>query len=427
MTMLALDTIQSLLNVGDLIEPPIGAVTYSAGSRIFDQDEPGDCAYMIDSGYVEVSRDDDRTKTVLAVLGPGEIFGEMSLLDGQPRSATATAVHETTVLVISRQQLLEAVNDGNPLVRLVLIASINRLRTTQLRSIPAGETHDPRLAAKTQADTKYEAARHQAADQLRLQFELENAIANRQFELAYQPIVALADGRTGGFEALIRWPRPGGQIRSPLDFIPVAEASGLIVPLGLWILESALQALSAFDQSLRTRRTGGAGVFMSVNVSPRQLDSEDDVEQLARMIEQADIDPGRIKLEITEQVLLSDPRMAAISLARLKATGVSLAIDDFGTGYSSLSYLHRFPLDTLKVDRSFVTKIADDPGAQRVVAAIIGLAHELGMDVVAEGIEELEELRWLQSHRCRYGQGYLMAKPASFTHALTYLERDFEW
>lgn len=134
-----------------------------------------------------------------------------------------------------------------------------------------------------------------------------------------------------------------------------------------------------------------------------------------------------MKLEITEQTLLSDPRMATIGLARLKSTGVKVAIDDFGTGFSSLNYLHRYPLDTLKIDRSFVRQVARDASGQRVVSAVIGLAHELEMDVVAESIEEIEELHWLQARGCQYGQGYLMAKPAPFHEACGILDRTFEW
>lgn len=427
MTLPALNMDQSLIEISGLLGSQSGSIQYRAGSRIFEQGQPGDCAYMIDSGYVEVSYDDKGKRTFLATLGPGEIFGEMSLLDGQPRSATAIALHETTVICIPRKQLLDAVNAGNPITRLILIASIARLRRRQATNFLDGEETGRRIDRDGHIGPRYAAARANAAEQVRLQFELESAVAKREFKLDYQPIVALADGRTAGFEALVRWPRSGKRLASPMEFIPTAEDTGLIVPLGLWILERGLQALSAIDRHLDAQRADRQPVFMSVNVSPRQLDTEVDIERLATIIERADVDPCTVKIEITEQTLLDDPNMAMIGLSRLKATGASIAIDDFGTGYSSLNYLHRFPLDTLKIDRSFVTKIVDDPSGQRVVSAIIGLARELGMDVVAEGIEELEELRWLQSHGCRYGQGYLMAKPAPFTKALSYLHQDFEW
>lgn len=422
-----LSIVQTLLDTGGLSTSHIGTLRFSAGSTIFKEGDDADCAYMVDSGYVEISTSAAGEKNVLAVLGDGEIFGEMALIDRQSRSATATAVHETTVVLITRQQLLEAIGNAGPLARLVLVAATKRLRMTQSTNPARTIKPDWSVNNEIRSDPYYDATRLDAAKQLRLRLALETAIKNQQFELAYQPIVTLADGRTAGFEALIRWPQPDGYAISPADFIPVAEKSGLIVPMGLWVLSQALHTLMTIDHKMGRKRDTGRGVFMSVNVSPHQLDSEENVEQLARMIEQADVNPSRVKLEITEQALLSDPRMAMLSLARLKTTGALLAIDDFGTGYSSLSYLHRFPLDTLKIDRSFVTKIADNPGGQRVVSAIIALAHELGMDVVAEGIEEIEELHWLQSHACQYGQGYFMAKPSSFATASTYLDRHFEW
>jgi len=427
MTTPALEVDHTLIDICDALEPRSGSVTFSAGSHIFEQGEQGDHAYLIDRGYVEVSNTAEGTKSVLAVLGPGEVFGEMALLDGQERSATATALHDTTVILISRQQLHDTINEASPLARLLVIAAIRRLRATQIGKILGGGGGRPWTDREPRVDQRYETVRADAADQVKLRLELDNAISQRQFELAYQPIVNLADGCTEGFEALIRWPRPGRRPVSPMEFIPLAEDTGLIVPLGLWVLERGLQALTAIGRRPDTKQPDRHPVFMSVNVSPRQLNTEENVERLATMIERADVDPASMKLEITEQTLLGDPRMAMIGLARLKATGAKIAIDDFGTGYSSLNYLHRFPLDTLKIDRSFVKKISQDSGGQRVVAAIIGLARELGMDVVAEGIEEVEELRWLQSRGCQYGQGYFMAKPVSLGEALIYLSRSFEW
>ena len=410
-----------LADVCDALASRTGAITFAAGSRIFEQGEPGDCAYLIEKGHVEVYHDVPGGRAMLAVLGPGEIFGEMALLDGRHRSATATALHETTVVSIPAEQVQHAVDEASPLARVLVIAAINRLRATQSRALHGSD------AGHATPDARYVAARSAAAEHVRLRLQLEDAIEQRAFQLVYQPIVSLADGRTAGFEALLRWPQPDGPPVSPAKFIPVAEDTGLIVPLGLWALEAGLEALRAIAARPEARRPSEHGVFMSVNVSPRQLDCDENIERLAGVIERAGVDSSRLKLEITEQTLLDDPRMATIGLARLKATGARIAIDDFGTGYSSLNYLHRFPLDTLKIDRSFVTKIHEHTGGQRVVSAIIGLARELEMDVVAEGIEEIDELRWLQSRGCHYGQGYLMAKPSPFGDALACLGESFEW
>ena len=410
-----------LFLMNDLVSSRTGPIKFTAGSRIFQQGTLGDCAYMIDSGHVEISSFASGNKKSLATLGPGEIFGEMALLDGRPRSATATALHDTTVLAIPRQLLMNEISSGSPIARLLLIASVNRLRASQGDKVPLNSAHLNSSDGLEEFDQHFQNARTDAAEKVRIRFELEQAIDKQDFELNYQPIVSLSDGRTAGFEALARWPRSDKPM-SPAQFIPIAESTGLIVPLGAWILRNALHALR-----LTARQSNAADTFMSVNVSPRQLDCEEDVELLAGIIRDADVDPTTIKLEITEQVLLDDPRMATIGLGRLTETGASISIDDFGTGYSSLNYLHRFPLDTLKIDRSFISHITDDPGRQRVVTAILGLSRELGMETVAEGVEEADELRWLQSQDCQYGQGYLFAKPQPLTEALRSLACNFEW
>lgn len=418
---------QSPTGIGHLLNSHVGAIRFMAGTRIFRQGELGDVAYMIETGYVEISSMSGGKKHVMAILRTGEIFGEMAILDGQPRSATASAMHETTLIPISGKQLRDELDRGSAVTRLILIAAIDRLRTIQTKDYQDVESLKDCKKQQTQNDTHIKLARVHASQQFKLRFDMERAICQRHFKFDYQPIVSLADGRTKGFEALLRWPRPDGQILMPGDFISLAEQSGLIVPLGAWALENALQSLAVITHNSRQQECEGGGIFMSVNISARQLEREEDVEQLATMIEKAAFAPGCVSLEITEQTLLVNPRAATIGLARLKATGASIVLDDFGTGYSSLNNLHCFPLDTLKIDRSFVNRIVDDRSRQRVVAAIIGLARELNMDVVAEGVEKLDDARWLREHACRYAQGHLIAKPAPLGEVLGYLERDIEF
>ncbi|MFT6878386.1 MAG: EAL domain-containing protein (putative c-di-GMP-specific phosphodiesterase class I) [Granulosicoccus sp.] len=418
---------QSPSGTGHLLNSHVDAIRFMAGTRIFRQGELGDFAYMIETGYVEISSISGSKKHVIAVLSPGEIFGEMAILDGLPRSATASAMHETTVIPISGKQLRDELDRGSPVTRLILIAAINRLRTIQTKDYQDVESLTQCKQQHSIDETHIKLARINAGQQFKLRFDMEKAITQQQFTFDYQPIVSLADGRTTGFEALLRWPRPDGQVLMPLDFIPVAEQSGLIVPLGAWVLENALQTLAVIERSSRRRECEGPGIFISVNISARQLEREEDVEQLATLIENAAVAPGCVNLEITEQTLLINPRAAMIGLARLKSTGASIALDDFGTGYSSLNNLHYFPLDTLKIDRSFVDRIVDDKSRQRVVAAIINLARELDMDVVAEGVEHLDDAHWLREHACRYAQGHLIAKPAPLAKALSHLECEIEF
>jgi EAL domain-containing protein (putative c-di-GMP-specific phosphodiesterase class I) len=417
----------TLAGISHLLNTHTSEIRYISGTRIFSEGDEGDFAYMIDKGYVEISSIASGHKEVLAILGPGEIFGEMAILDGLPRSATAISMRETTVIPIARDQLLDEVSRSSPITRLIMITAMNRQRSAQDRQHRDVEKLAEVARAPIQEGAQIKLVRVNAAQQLRLKLEMERATTNQEFQLAFQPIASMVDGRIAGFEALVRWPRKDGVVVMPQDFIPLAEQSGLIVPLGAWILENALLSLAIIGRRLKQQGGADTDIFMSINVSPKQLENEEDVEKLANMIEQANVNPACVKLEITEQALLIDPRMATIGLARLKATGATIAIDDFGTGYSSLSYLHRFPLDTLKIDRSFVQRIVEDEGRQRVVAAIISLARELNMDVVAEGVEFPDEANWLRSHACRYAQGYLIAKPSPFATAYSCLERNIEF
>jgi len=427
MNNVASDFNSNLAGIGHLLSTRTKEIRYIAGTRIFAEGEKGDYAYMIEKGYVEISSSINGSKEVLAILAPGDIFGEMAILDGLPRSATAIAMHATTLIPIAGGQLLDEIDRSSPITNLILLAAMNRLRSSRAKDHREVAQLADSNSTSSRDDTQIKVFRANAAQQLKLRLEMERAIANQALKLAYQPIVSLVDGRTAGFEALVRWPRKDGDLILPQDFVPLAEQSGLIVPLGEWILEHALLSLAMIERRLRQKHVSNSKIFMSINVSPKQIESEENVEHLAMIIERAKVNPANIKLEITEQALLIDPRMATIGLARLKATGAKIAIDDFGTGYSSLSYLHRFPMDTLKIDRSFVQRIVDDQGRQRIVSAIISLARELNMDVVAEGVEYNDEADWLRSHNCRYAQGYLIAKPSPFSSAISYLDRNFEF
>jgi diguanylate cyclase (GGDEF)-like protein/PAS domain S-box-containing protein len=251
------------------------------------------------------------------------------------------------------------------------------------------------------------ALRAAAVARLHLENDLRRAIGRPgELLLHYQPIVSLQTRELVGFEALVRWSR-NGRLVSPAEFIPVAEETGLIVPLGQWVLEEACRQLAAW----RAAHPAAASVTVSVNVSRRQLADAELVPHLQRVLAETRLDPSLIKLEITESVIMDDPEAAGEVLGRIKALGVRLSMDDFGTGYSSLSCLHRFPLDELKVDRSFILNLEDRRDAAAVVQAIVTLAHNLEMRVVAEGLEKPEQVAFLQAVDCDYGQGYLFAKP----------------
>ncbi|SFM28068.1 EAL domain-containing protein [Rugamonas rubra] len=244
-----------------------------------------------------------------------------------------------------------------------------------------------------------------AQHRLELETGLRRAIELRQFELHYQPKASVGDGRVGGAEALLRWNRPGHGMVAPAGFIPLLEETGLIVPLGAWIIFTACHQIAAWD------RQGLGAVRVAVNVASRQFASGELEAVVANALADSGIDPDLLELELTEGSLMSDAEAAIATMRRLKAGGVRISIDDFGTGYSSLAYLKRFPIDTLKIDIAFIREVTSDAGDAAIVLAIIGMAHSLGLSVVAEGVETAAQLGFLARHHCDYIQGYYFSKP----------------
>lgn len=237
--------------------------------------------------------------------------------------------------------------------------------------------------------------------------ELRRGLTNGEMRVHFQIIVNLQTGEPEGFEALARWQHPAKGMIMPVDFIPIAEETGLIVPLGEWVLEEACR----FTQHLRTTVPARSDLTVSVNLSGRQIVQPNIVTTVAEILERTGLDPGRLVLEITETVAMSDARSAIAVLGRLKGLGVRLSIDDFGTGYSSLSYLQKFPVDFLKIDRSFVESLNATDDSRAIVQAIITLAHSLGLQTIAEGTETPEQVDILLAMGCDKAQGYLYARP----------------
>jgi diguanylate cyclase (GGDEF)-like protein len=263
----------------------------------------------------------------------------------------------------------------------------------------------------------------QAVYLLQMENDLRRALDREEFRVVYQPIVALDNGQLAGFEALIRWQHPERGFVNPADFIPLAEDTGLIVPIGLWILRKACQQLAKWQWHV----AGNRDLFMSVNLSSKQVAQPGLVTEIQDILEETDLEAKQIKLEITESAVMGNAEMSARLLKRLKALGVQLSIDDFGTGYSSLGYLHRFPVNTLKIDRSFVGRIGEAAENIEIVRTIVSLAENMGMEVVAEGVETLSQLTQLRSLNCRYGQGYLFSRPIDAESVTALITRQPHW
>jgi EAL domain-containing protein (putative c-di-GMP-specific phosphodiesterase class I) len=242
-----------------------------------------------------------------------------------------------------------------------------------------------------------------------LESELRLALDNGQFVVHYQPIFELSTNRLIGTEALVRWQHPTRGLVPPIEFIPAAEQSGLIVPLGTWVLRTACRQTADWQ----ARHPDQAPMSVSVNLSPRQLLDRTLVATVAEALHEAGLDPASLCLEVTEGSVITDFEATMPTLHALRALGVSLALDDFGTGYSSLSYLRQLPVNSVKIDRSFVSDLGESTANTQIVLAIIDLAHALGMSVTAEGAETQEQLASLRAMHSDHAQGYVLGRPLS--------------
>jgi diguanylate cyclase (GGDEF)-like protein len=255
---------------------------------------------------------------------------------------------------------------------------------------------------------------------LRLETDLRRAVERQEFRLEYQPIVSLESGRLTGFEALVRWDHPERGLVSPADFIPAAEETGLIVPLDLWVLREACRQMSLW----RAKFPADVPWAISVNLSSKHFTQPGLIDAIDRILEETELEGRWLRLEITESAIMEHTDSAALLLQQIRERGIGLSMDDFGTGYSSLSYLHKFSFDILKIDRSFVSRIGHHGKHSEIVATIVALAHNLGMKVVAEGVETVEQSEHLRTLTCQYGQGYLFSRPVRSEAVEALLEKD---
>jgi diguanylate cyclase (GGDEF)-like protein/PAS domain S-box-containing protein len=309
------------------------------------------------------------------------------------------SIFETPIEIEQQQSIHTSASIG------LLMGALNYERPEELLRDADTAMYRAKSMGRGQHQRFDPAMHHHAVAQLQLENDLRRAVEANEFIIYYQPIVSLSTGRITSLEALIRWQHPKKGLLFPDDFIWLAEDTGLIVQIGEWVLRSVCHQIRAWETA------GFHGFRVAVNISARQLVSENFFSSLVHILNETNINPDKLELEITESMVMQNFDIARGMLDRLRGLGVEISLDDFGTGYSSLSYLKNFPVNRLKIDRSFIDQGESSKENQDLVKAIITLAHNIALDVVAEGIETQDQLDWLKKMSCQMGQGYLFAKP----------------
>lgn len=396
--------------------------TYMPGEIIFNEGDPGCTAYIIERGKIEVSITRKGEKLVLAEYDTGDLFGEMALIDETLRSATVIALELTEVIAIDRSLFDKAFDKADPLISLFMHTLLHNLRKTNQLLLNKIVTPGYLITQK-EFNTKFLDARNETVYLVKAENELTRALNDDEFELYYQPIVDATTGNIVGFEALVRWFHPERGMVPPDEFITLAEQTGKIKPLGDWIINEACRQLSLISDKLPGVIKDRPDFFVSINLSAKQFMFPDLFSHVVNTLKQHKLSAENIKLEITESILMDNPETALVILEKFKQQGFRIAIDDFGTGYSSLSYLHTFPIDTLKIDRSFVNSMRDNATSLKIVHAIIGLAKAIELTTIAEGVETEEQLNDLMNLDCDFIQGYYFYKPMPFSEVLELLEK----
>lgn len=380
----------------------------ASNESIFSEGAEGDCAYLIERGRVLIYLNKEGTEIPLKIIGEGEVFGEMSLIDNTLRSASCRALVETQLIVVTREQLLQRIQVADPVVRLLMRALLERLRfqNDAIRGKKSGPTG-------SMANESLEKEKREALERIHLENKIAASLEQRKFIPYYQPIFDLHTGELKGAEALMRWISDDGTILTPSAFVDIMEHSALILDAGRLMMEGCMRDLAQYNRQFKSR----SYFFVSINISGRQFASAQFLEQLESIRRQHGIEANQIKLEVTERVMMEGP-LALATLQHCRSLGYQLAIDDFGTGFSSLQYLASMPLNDLKIDRSFVVQMLTQERSMSLIKALIHMAQVLGINLIAEGIETAEQRAILQNLGVQQGQGFLFSKPVPFSELL---------
>ena len=373
------------------------------GQVLFKEGDKPDHAYLIETGEIEVSSNKSDEKIILGVLNQGDILGEMAIIDNAPRSADAIAITDCTLVVISKDQVVERLVKSDPIIRSLLTSLLRRYRST-LATLKGQEE------VLSFADTNI--FERITIDKIRLEGQLRSAIANQSLDLRFQPILDIAQNKIAGYEALVRWEHPEHGFISPDEFVSLAEETSLIVEVGEYVIDQACKAIK-----LLAEKAQQTDLFMAINVSARQLSHPGLIDRVIKRVENANLPDGSLKLEITEGLALDSKDTQRI-IQVCHQNGIKVALDDFGTGYSNLTLLHKLKFDTIKIDQAFARGIVEDTNSMILVKTIATMCEKLGANALVEGIETELMLEIVAKIGIKYGQGYFIGMPKTIDELL---------
>jgi len=380
---------------------------FESGQLIFKLGDLGDCAYLIEEGEVEVLVIKPEGEHRIRLIGKGELFGEISLIDYLPRTATVRAIRRTVLVPIPRRLMEGLLERSDPVLRHLLLVILERFRNRNEHSTPVSAD------ISREQFRRNNVAKLEATQKLSLAHGIKRALSHDEFQLYYQPICDLASGRVAGFEALLRWHHPVDGLMNPEEFLWIAEQTGFMQEVGVWTLDRACR-----DWVKLRSLTNDQSPFISVNLSAMQLNNASLVEKVSSILQGHGMKPNELKLELTETAMVENPEFALEIMRKLIKLGCGLALDDYGAGHSGLKHLQKFPLGTLKIDGTFVHPILESTQSLEITRSSVALGHSLGMKVVAEGIESGEVRDKLLELDCDFGQGYYFGRPSELKELL---------
>jgi len=390
---------------------------FDSQELVFKWGDPGESAYVIEDGCVEVLTGAGPAPVRIAMLTAGAMFGEVALLDRQPRTASVRALTPTRLIRIDRSHVEEMLQRSDPVIQYLMRLLLARFRSTH---DAAGLQQRQDAGLDSDADATQAIDLHKSAVRtLSLAQDLSDAIDRQQLELFYQPLIAFDQLAVTGFEALIRWKHPTLGLVSPAEFIPLAEKTGLIHRIGQWVLRQAVSdwaELRPYCLGLTSQLP-----FISINLSAPELAGGAIVQDIQRCLSQHRMLPEELRIELTESTIIQNMEAVSESLRQLRALGIGIALDDFGTGYAGLDYLQSLPFTCLKIDKTFVQQINQSERSVHIIKAALELARSIGLSTIAEGIEDEETGTQLAALGCSHAQGYHYGKPMPKHHIAAWL------